>query len=147
MWGSWIPYGVSKGSGGGAAALPSNPSTFAGGQEILIEERYTPEFVSTPIDITGLDPMPNEGWTFDGRVFAVPVPYQPTPQEILAANQAIQAGLLTQASQAMAPILVSLQLGDVTSDETMNAKAWQVYYRALKLVDVSVALPAWPVTP
>jgi len=47
----------------------------------------------------------------------------------------------------MAPILVSLQLGDATDDDTLNAKAWQAYYRELKLVDVTVAKPEWPVAP
>lgn len=117
------------------------------GLEIPISERFTPEFVSTLVDITDLDPMPVEGWTFDGNVFAAPVPYQPTPDEILEANQATQANLLAQASQAMAPILVSLQLGDATDAETLNAKAWQAYYRALKLVDVSSASPEWPEPP
>lgn len=91
--------------------------------------------------------MPIERWVFDGSVFAAPVPYQPSREEVLAANQAIQAGLLTQPSPAMAPVLVSLQLGDATDIEKLNAKAWQAYYRALKLVDVSSVSPAWPEPP
>jgi hypothetical protein len=71
----------------------------------------------------------------------------PTEAEITAANVAQQDVLITQASQVMAPILVSLQLGDATDDETLLAKAWQVYYRALKLVDCTVVSPEWPTPP
>ncbi|MGO4309941.1 tail fiber assembly protein [Pseudomonas sp. KB_15] len=76
-------------------------------------------------------------------------PYQTPPEEIAALNEAQRQAFLVAASQAMAPILVSLQLGDATDDETLNAKAWQAYYRELKLVDVTVAKPSttpgrWP---
>lgn len=70
-----------------------------------------------------------------------------TPEIIKAANEARQSSLLAQASQAMAPILVSLQLGDATYDETVTAKAWQAYYRALTTVDMTVIEPDWPVAP
>lgn len=76
-----------------------------------------------------------------------PPPPPPTPEEIRIANESVQADLLAQASQIMAPILVSLQLGDATDEETVSARAWQEYYRALKLVDVSSIAPEWPVTP
>ncbi|WP_338010184.1 tail fiber assembly protein [Pseudomonas sp. GM49] len=64
-----------------------------------------------------------------------------------ALNEAQRRAFLVAASQAIATILVSLQLGDATDDETLNAKAWQAYYRELKLVDVTVAKPEWPVAP
>jgi hypothetical protein len=51
------------------------------------------------------------------------------------------------AARIMAPILVSLQLGDATDDETLRAKAWQEYYRSLRLVDLTVTSPAWPTPP
>lgn len=117
------------------------------GEEIPIELRFPAALVATMVDITDLDPQPQLGWTFDGTVFAAPVPYQPSPEEILAANEAVRAALIMQASQAMAPILVSLQLGDATDDETVNARAWQTYYRALQAVDVSASSPIWPVAP
>jgi hypothetical protein len=85
----------------------------------------------------------------DGTItkYPFPPPPPPTPEEILATNKVLQASLIAQASQAMAPILVSLQLGDATDEETVNARAWQAYYRELKLVDVSVPAPEWPITP
>lgn len=69
------------------------------------------------------------------------------PINILAVNQSQQEVLLIQASQAMAPLLVSLQLGDATEAETETAMAWQAYYRALKLVDLSMDAPDWPTPP
>lgn len=114
------------------------------GQEVPIELRFTPEFVSWLVEITDLDPMPQVGWTYIDGVFA---PWAPNPQDVLAANRAEQASLIAQASQVMAPILVSLQLGDPTDAETVRAKAWQAYYRALTAVDVTVVNPSWPVQP
>jgi hypothetical protein len=70
-----------------------------------------------------------------------------SPEAILKAKQDQKDALLAAASQSMAPILVSLQLGDATDAETVTAKAWQAYYRALKSVDVTVESPAWPVAP
>lgn len=82
----------------------------------------------------------------DGTVTKHPFP-PPTPEQILQANQSQQSYLLSLASQAMAPILVSLQLGDATDDETTNARAWQSYYRALKVVDMTAPTPDWPQPP
>lgn len=82
----------------------------------------------------------------DGTVTKHPFP-PPTPEQIIAINQSQQSALIAQASQSMAPILVSLQLGDATDDETAVARAWQAYYRALTQVDVTVIDPAWPTLP
>lgn len=87
------------------------------------------------------------GWTYAGGVFSEPPVVAPTAAEILAANQLTQASLLAQASQAMAPVLVSLQLGDATTAETATAKAWQTYYRALQAIDLTVESPTWPTIP
>lgn len=85
----------------------------------------------------------------DGSItkYPFPPPPPPTSEEIRAANEVQQAALLSQVSQVLAPILVSLQLGDATDDETVTAKAWQAYYRALKLVDVTAASLGWPIAP
>lgn len=82
----------------------------------------------------------------DGTVSKHPFP-PPSQEQILAINQRQQSALIAQASQAMAPILVSLQLGDATDDETTTARAWQAYYRALKEVDVTSSDPNWPSSP
>jgi hypothetical protein len=74
-------------------------------------------------------------------------PPPPTVEQITTRNLAQQANLIADASSKMAPVLVSLQLGDATDAETLAAKAWQAYYRALKLVDLTVESPAWPELP
>ncbi|KAB2527494.1 tail fiber assembly protein [Pseudomonas sp. GXM4] len=77
-----------------------------------------------------------------------PIPVvPPTPSEILAANTDTFIGLSKQASVAMTPLLISLQLGDATAAETAAAKAWQTYSRALKIVDLTAFNPDWPATP
>lgn len=87
------------------------------------------------------------GWGYVDGVFTQPSEPALTPAEILARNQFQQASLLNQASQSMAPVLVSLQLGDATDAETTTAKAWQAYYRALQAVDLTALSPAWPTQP
>ena len=116
------------------------------GLEVPIEERFTPEVVSQMVDITDLDPWPEPGWTYDGSVFAAPVPYQPTPADILLQNQRAQEYFLSQASQAMTPILLELQL-EGTDEATVRARAWRDYYHALEAVDLTVASPDWPTSP
>lgn len=117
------------------------------GRDIPIEERYTADFVARMVDITDMDPQPVQGWTYDGTTLAAPVPHVLTPEEILSQNVTLQEGLLRQASQAMTPVLMSLQLGDATDAETQTAKSWQAYYRALQAVDVYAASPQWPNAP
>lgn len=77
-------------------------------------------------------------------VVAIP---PPTQAEIQAANVTKRSNLQAQATYAMAPVLMSLQLGDATDAETTLAKAWQTYYRALQAVDLTVTSPAWPTAP
>lgn len=117
------------------------------GRDIPIEERYTADFVSRMVDITGLEPQPTIGWTYDGLILSPPVPYIPSPEDIINRNLSLQEGLLRQASQAMTPVLLALQLGDATDSETNAARAWQIYYRALQSVDITVSDPAWPAIP
>lgn len=92
------------------------------------------------------------GFSYDSEtgVFTQPPPPPPpvlTPEQLRAQNQQTQDGLKNVASYAMAPVLVSLQLGDATDEETLLAKAWQTYYRALLAVDLTVENPDWPVPP
>lgn len=116
-------------------------------RNVPIEERFTADFVARMVDITGLDPQPLQGWTYDGATLAAPVPYAATPEEILSQNVTLQEGFLRRASQAMTPLLLSLQLGDATAEETASAKAWQSYSRDLKVVDLTAPDPAWPNAP
>jgi hypothetical protein len=116
------------------------------GVDVPIEERYTPNMVAQMVDITDMDPQPQQQWTYDGVTFAAPAPYQPTPADILRENQNTQYYLLGQASQAMTPLLLALQL-DGADEVTTKAKAWQAYYKQLEAVDVTVPVPDWPTAP
>lgn len=72
---------------------------------------------------------------------------KPTPEQVSARNESEQVFRIDEASKIMAPLLVSLQLGDATEDETSKAKSWRSYYRALKAVDLTVQSPDWPNKP
>ncbi|WP_339476452.1 tail fiber assembly protein [Pseudomonas fluorescens] len=114
------------------------------GEEVNLEFRFPPYFVEQSVDITDIVPQPDQQWTYDGSVF---LPPPPPIVDVVAVNEATKASLLSLASQVMAPILVSLQLGDATNDEMIAARQWQAYYRSLKSVDITVPNPDWPVSP
>lgn len=48
------------------------PMADAQGDEIPIEDRYHPDFVKNLIKITGVDPRPDQNWTYDGMQFYPP---------------------------------------------------------------------------
>lgn len=87
------------------------------------------------------------GWTYANDVLSAPPVPAPSAAEILAVNTSTQATLLATASQAMTPLLLSLQLGNATTDETAQAKAWQTYYRAVQAIDLTAQSPTWPTQP
>ncbi|MFL1562490.1 tail fiber assembly protein [Pseudomonas sp. O64] len=72
---------------------------------------------------------------------------KPTQAQVRAWNEAEQVFRNDEASKIMTPLLVSLQLGDATEEETAKAKAWQAYCRALQTVDLTAQSPAWPDKP
>lgn len=77
-------------------------------------------------------------------------PYVPPPlteSQIFDQNKGAQNWRLSVAAEAMAPVLLSLQLGDSTDEETVIAKQWQTYYRELKAVDLTQLEPVWPTPP
>lgn len=87
------------------------------------------------------------GWTYIDGVFNAPSPVPLTPEEIIRRNQGEMEQRQAFASQSMAPVLLSLQLGDASDEEVATAKSWQAYYRALTALDVSVESPDWPAPP
>lgn len=106
------------------------------------EGRYHPDFIWIPCP-----EGTQQGMTYEDGEFFFPATPEPTAEEIFANNQRNQGQLLDQAAIQMAPVMVSLQLGDATDEETLLAKSWQNYYRQLKQVDLSVTNPVWPVPP
>lgn len=74
-------------------------------------------------------------------------PYQPTPQAVIEANKIDYERLLNKANTSMTPLLMSLQLGNATAEETNKAKSWQAYYRELKAINLSKKDVVWPTPP
>ncbi|MFJ4143536.1 tail fiber assembly protein [Pseudomonas sp. NPDC089734] len=80
----------------------------------------------------------------DPRYLALIAPSEPNKTALAALTR---DNLMAVAVEAMTPLLLSLQLGDATTEETASAKAWQAYVRALKLIDLTVEPTAWPEQP
>ena len=117
------------------------------GNEYPIEERFTPELVAQMVDITGINPRPDQMWTYDGSVFSEPKPYQPTPEEILAANTSTRDLLLSTATLAIAPLQDAVDLEDATPAEISLLKKWKQYRVAVNRINLTLASPEWPVVP
>lgn len=130
-----------------ATHLLVNVFAWNGNEDVSTGGWQVPDGYSAVVVPDELAAVVSIGWTYlDGEWSAPPVPPK-TPEQILNENQSAQASLINVASVAMAPVLVSLQLGDATDEETTLAKAWQTYYRAVLAVDLTVENPIWPVPP
>ncbi|MDP9153936.1 MAG: tail fiber assembly protein [Pseudomonadota bacterium] len=126
---------------------PSDPPSYKAGDEIPIHQRYTSEFVAELIDITNVTPQPEGWWTYDGSVFAAPVPYQPSPEEIKASNTTTRDALLSQATAAIAPLQDAVDLDMATDADTAALKAWKTYRVLVNRADLTQASPVWPAAP
>lgn len=65
----------------------------------------------------------------------------------MAAGKPSLNSLLAEASSAISPLLLSIQLGEATQEEIELAKRWQDYVRQLKLVDIASSPVSWPEKP
>lgn len=74
------------------------------------------------VEVTDLDPQPDQNWTYENGVFSQPVPYQRTSEEILASNTATRDAFLTAASLAIAPLQYAMDLDEATALETAQLK-------------------------
>lgn len=117
------------------------------GQEIPIELRFVPEMVRNMVDLTDIDPQPEYGWTFNGKDFSAPVPYQPSPQEILLENTGQRDAFLSQATLSIAPLQYAVDFGEATADEEARLTAWKKYMIAVNRVDLTAPSPTWPPAP
>ena len=111
--------------------------------EVPIEERFVPDIVQTLVEVTKATGTPDQGWTYDGKVFAAPVPPVPT----LAQKQATRSALMDYASQQIAPLQDAVDLGDATSAETTALSKWKAYRVALNRLDLTVDPVKWPTAP
>jgi hypothetical protein len=124
-----------------------SPIIGSDGEEIPIEQRFTPQFVSTLVDVTGIFPVPTQGMAYDGVTFSVYVDPAPSADQVIAINAAERDARLQSASVALAPLQMAVSLGEATDAEASAAKAWVAYARAVKLVDLSLQAPVWPDSP
>lgn len=65
---------------------PNEPPQFFAEDEQPIEVRFTPDFVAQMVDITNVEPRPEQGWTYVDGIFAPYVAPPPTDAEIIALN-------------------------------------------------------------
>lgn len=90
------------------------------------------------------------GWRYDNGNYIRPPAPPPIPQtaeELERFRKLEKERLMREASIAMTPSFMALQLGNATDQETLLAKAWQQYYRDLQAVDVSDEDATWPTPP
>lgn len=113
------------------------------GNEVAIENRFTTEIVQTLVEITTSTGFPSEGWTYDGKVFAAPVPPKPT----FAQKQATRSALMSYATDQIAPLQDAVDLGIATQVETASLAKWKAYRVALNRLDLTVDPVAWPAQP
>ncbi len=115
--------------------------------EVPISERFVAAFVATLVDITDIEPMPQQGWTYDGSTFA---PYSPPPltsDQIVAINTATRNQLLAAAALAMAPLQDAVDLGEATPEETALLTKWKQFRVAVNRVVLTTLNPTWPTPP
>ncbi|MDF9428221.1 tail fiber assembly protein [Cupriavidus gilardii] len=97
------------------------------------------------VDITGANPKPEIGWTYDGSAFGPPP--GPTPEEILATNTMTRDALLREAGIRIAPLQDAVDLGMATEAEQSQLLAWKQYRVTLNRLDLAEAMVIWPATP
>lgn len=112
-----------------------------------IRSLYHPEFTLLLEEVTDLDLQPQAGWTYINGAFAVPVPYIPAPNEILASNKLVRDQLLQAATLAIAPLQDAVELDEANTDETDMLTKWKQYRVSVNRVDLSIVSPNWPTSP
>jgi hypothetical protein len=124
------------------------------GVDVPIEDRYTPNMVAQMVDITDLDPQPQQQWTYDGSVFAAPVP-PGLDLVLLAANARYQRDFLFSTIadpgtlMAQRAIRLATKQADITYAQGKLAEM-DAYSVALQTVPDQPGFPLtidWPIAP
>lgn len=124
------------------------------GIEVPIEERVTPDFVAMMVDITDIDPQPQPGWTYDGVVFAAPVPWVPDNAQ-LAENARAQRDVLFRTIADPGTLMAqrALRLATIPADVSYaqdKLAEIDAYSMALQGVPEQSGFPVtivWPTAP
>lgn len=125
----------------------ADDESYKAGDEIPINQRFTPEFVATLVDISEVSPQPTVGMAYDGTTFSDYVPPPLSDAQILAANTAMRDLLLAQAAAAIAPLQDAVDLEEATDAEVALLKQWKQYRVAVNRIDLAHGNPIWPVAP
>jgi hypothetical protein len=114
------------------------------------EQDELPEFAPdlVIIEITGVAPLPEEGWVFDGEAFVPPPP--PSREELIERVQGRVSVERKHADEAVAPLQDALDIDEITAAELLALKAWKKYRVELNRIPDQPGYPdtvAWPVAP
>lgn len=131
----------------GMTQRPADWPTYSKGDEVPIEQCFTPEIVATLVQIPDGVTV-KYGYTYDAATgFAPYVEPMPDAAAILARNTATRDGLQRVATDAIAPLQDAVDLEMATADEVTKLKAWKTYRVLLSRVDLAQWPAAWPAYP
>lgn len=116
-----------------------------GPYEWPIEERFPPDFVAALIDVTDLDPRPEQQWTYDGTTFHPP--YIPSVDHVINNTADLNGFRAAVVPTVLSAIIEAIDFGDSTDPAVLRVKIWQEYFKALSAVDLTKAEPVWPPLP
>lgn len=124
------------------------------GRDIPIEERFNPEFLLSLVDITGITPMPQPWWLYDGTSFIDPATIPPDPEFLASQARAQRDSLLISIyDKGISMALRALRMA-TTPEQTAYAQGkvieLDLYAEALLAVPEQPGFPqtiVWPVTP
>jgi hypothetical protein len=114
---------------------------------LSIEQMFTAEFVLDCVEITGLDPQPQQDWTYADGKFEEPLEIVLTAAEVLSRNTSTRDYLMAQAAAAIAPLQDAVDLDEATAAEAAALKKWKQYRVAVNRIDLTQIAPAWPSQP
>ncbi|TDG23145.1 hypothetical protein EYW47_14475 [Paraburkholderia silviterrae] len=114
--------------------------------EIPVAQRFTAAFAANLIDVTSINPQPQQGWvtTDGGKSFAAPVPPTPSAEQVAATNTAMRDSLMQVANNATFGMTDTYAAGLLDTADRQTFKAWAAYKLALSKVDLTTVSPSWP---
>ena len=134
----------------GVVAELVTPGPDLDGNQYDLELCFPKSFVDACIEITGLDPMPGQRWTYNGKIFAKPVPAMPTAAELALQAIAKRNALLVIANEATAGMADAYIAGLLDDADVAIFRAYAAYKLQLNKIDKQPGYPQaidWPSSP
>lgn len=116
------------------------PYIDANGVSVPIEERYTPDMVANMVDITNVEPLPDQHWTWDGVTFTPPY-WGPTLLEA-AAEKRMEMRILCDA-EITRTSFSSAALGSVHNYDCRIVDQMNLQLRYIAASSTGNAEPLW----